>query len=370
MNIPLEKLSEIAAAVNQSAYAGGLEQVLESIASVSRDLVKTRFAALGVPDGKGGLRFFKTVGIPPDEMRRISHLPHGEGLLGVIMEERQTLRIERMQDDPRSAGFCENHPEMTTLLGVPILAGARLFGMLYLCDRLDGQPFDEQDQWLIETMASYAALAISGSQISEQQSLLTLLEERERISMELHDGIIQSLYAIGMHLELARTGKAIHASDLDQPIDELNTVIEDIRRYILNLTARDQRQKTIYRSLQDILARLNIPASLAVTLDAPDDPPPFSPGMFEGICQIINELVSNVIRHAEAAHLDVTVRGREGVFEAVITDDGKGFNIVKARQSSGLGLRNLQQRTLMYNGRISFDTRPGSGTRVTLTIPT
>lgn len=369
MNEVSDKLKDIAAAVTQSAHAGGLEQVLDSIAKVSQELVNAKYSALGVPDGRGGLRFFKTVGIPADDMRQIGHLPHGEGLLGVIMEERTTLRIDRMQDDPRSAGFCENHPGMTSLLGVPILAGPRLFGMLYLCDRVDGKPFDENDQWLIETMAGYAGLAIASSQIGEQQSLLTLLEERERISMELHDGIIQSLYAIGMHLELARTGKAIHASDLDQPIDELNAVIEDIRRYILNLNARDQRQKTIYRSLQETIARLGIPPEVTVSLEAPDDYPPFTPGMFEGICQIVNELVSNVIRHAKATHLDIVAQEREGLFQVVITDNGKGFDMEKARHADGLGLRNIQQRTLIYNGHITFDSKPGNGTRVTVAIP-
>jgi signal transduction histidine kinase len=370
MNDVLAKLKDIASAVTQSAHAGDLEQVLESIARVSQELVKAKYSALGVPDGKGGLRFFKTIGIPVDEMRQIGHLPHGEGLLGVIMQERTTLRIDRMQDDPRSAGFCENHPGMTSLLGVPIQAGSRLFGMLYLCDRVDGKPFDEHDQWLIETMAGYAGLAIAGSEISEQQSLMTLLEERERISMELHDGVIQSLYAIGMHLELARTGKALHASDLDRPIDELNAVIEDIRRYILNLNARDQRQKTIYRSFQEILARLSIPGGITVALEAPDDYPPFTPGMFEGVCQIVNELVSNVIRHANATHLDIVAQDREGLFQVVITDDGKGFDMQQARHADGLGLRNIQQRTLIYNGHITFDSKPGNGTRVTVTIPT
>ena len=80
--------------------------------------------------------------------------------------------------------------------------------------------------------------------------------------------------------------------------------------------------------------------------------------------------MTNVIRHAEATHLQITVRVHEGVFEAVIADDGKGFNLDETRQSSGLRLRNLQQRTLIYNGRITFDTKPGDGTRVTLTIPT
>jgi signal transduction histidine kinase len=370
MKHDLDKLKEIAAAVTQAAHAGNLEQVLESIAQISQELVGARYAALGVPDGKSGLRYFKTAGMTPEEARGIGHLPRGAGLLGVIMNERRTLRIENIADDPRSAGFCEGHPLMTSLLGVPIQVETRLFGTLYLCDRLDGQPFNEQDEWLIETMAGYAALAIAGSQLGEQQSLLTLLEERERISMELHDGVIQSLYAIGMHLELARTGKNIRPSDLERPIADLNTVIEDVRRYILNLQAREQRQKTIYHSLQEVIARLKLPEDMTLTLDAPDDYPPFTPGVFEGICQIVNEAVSNVVRHAGASHLEVSARESEHLFEIVIADDGKGIDQKDAKRADGLGLRNMQQRALIYRGRISIDSEPGKGTRITLTIPT
>jgi two-component system, NarL family, sensor histidine kinase DevS len=370
MNDVLAQLKEIATAVTQAAHAGDLEDVLESIASVSQELTKSRYAALGVPDGKGGLRYFKTAGMTPEDARQIGHLPRGEGLLGTIMNEHETLRIERIQDDPRSVGFCDGHPVMTSLLGVPILAGSRLFGMLYLCDRLDGLPFDEQDQWLIETIAGYAGLAIAGSQLSEQQSLLALLEERERISMDLHDGVIQSLYAIGMHLELARTGKAIRPADLDRPIADLNLVIEDIRRYILNLKTRDQPHKTIYGSLQDLIARINVSSDTNVSLDAPDDYPPFSPGVFEGICQIVNEAISNVVRHAAARHLDVTAREQEGFFEITIADNGHGFELDQAMRADGLGLRNIQKRALLYGGRITIDTGIGKGTRITLTIPT
>jgi signal transduction histidine kinase len=242
--------------------------------------------------------------------------------------------------------------------------------MLYLCDRIDGQPFTEQDEWLIETMASYACLAIAGSELGEQQSRLTLLEERERISMELHDGVIQSLYAIGMHLELARTGGTVRKSDLDKPINDLNNVIEDIRRYILNLQARDQRLKTIFQSFRELVSRLNIPAEIEVTIDASDDYPPFTWGVFEGVCQIVNEAVSNVLRHADAKHVQITARETEHLFEAMIADDGNGFDLDKSHHTNGLGLKNIQQRAMLYGGRVTIETSPGSGTRIIVTIPT
>jgi GAF domain-containing protein len=172
---------------------------------------------------------------------KIGHLPRGRGLLGAIMQEREAIRLERMQDDPRSSGFPPHHPHMERFLGVPILVGDHLFGMLYLTDRIDGKPFNDQDQWLIETIAGYAALAIAGVELREQQRRVALLEERDRISMELHDGVIQSLYAIGMYLELIRTSETLKPSDLTQATRDLDSVITDIRSYIQNLKAREHQ---------------------------------------------------------------------------------------------------------------------------------
>ncbi|MBI5671330.1 MAG: GAF domain-containing sensor histidine kinase [Chloroflexi bacterium] len=365
----LSQLKDIASAVMYAAEANNLEQVLERIAQVSKDLVNARYAALGVPDSSGRLKYFKFVGITPEQVARMDHLPVGHGLLGAIIHERQVIRLERMQDDERSGGFCARHPHMTSLLGVPIQVGQQLFGIMYLCDREDGQPFSEQDEWLVETMAGYAALAIAGSQLGEQQRRLALLEERERISMELHDGIIQSLYAIGMHLDLMRLSNEVNPVGVEQVIGDLNLVIGDIRRYIMNLQTGDPRQRTIYQRLRDLIARLRVPETLRVQINAPDDQPLFTPATFEAICQMANEAVSNAVRHADAENITVSTRQKDNQFEIVIADDGKGFDLDSLSNHNGLGLRNLQQRAALHGGRVDIDTAPGAGTRVKISIP-
>lgn len=370
MNNLLNNLKEIATAVMYAAEGHNEEQVLERIAHISRDLVKTRYAALGIPDGEGGLRYFKVSGMSSDEIAQMEHLPRGRGLLGAIMTERKPIRLENMREDERSYGFCRSHPPMTSFLGVPIQMGQQLFGMLYLCDKVDGQPFNEADEWLVETMAGYAALAIAGSALSEQKNRLTILEERERIGMELHDGVIQSLYALGMHLDLLRTGDSpIEAENLTPIIAGLNEVIEDIRRYILNLKARSFHKNTIRECIQDMLNRLHIPRSVEVNLDAPDDYPPFSPVIFEAICQITNEALSNAVRHADATRIQVTVPPVVHNFQVIIEDNGLGFELQRAWSENGLGLRNIQRRAQMHGGSVDIQTERGKGTILTITIP-
>ncbi len=363
----LAQLRQIAEAVMYAAEGGTVEQVLERIAHVSRDLVKARYAALGVPDGRGGLRYFKVSGITDEEVQRIPHLPVGRGLLGVIMREREVVRLEKISDDPRSCGFPPGHPPMEAMLGVPIQVGAQLLGMLYLCDRMDGALFDENDQWLVETMAGYAALAIAGAQLTEQQKRLSMLDERERIGMELHDGVIQSLYAIGMHLDLMRFSGKTQSDDLGEIIGNLNQVIEDVRHYILNLKA--QRSGTIYECFREMLARLYVPGSLQVEINAPDEPPPFTAATFQGVCQIANEAISNAVRHADATRLVISTQHDRKRFQITIHDNGKGFDAAALRDHNGLGLHNMQQRARLYEGRVDIQSTPGQGTTLTITIP-
>jgi signal transduction histidine kinase len=210
--------------------------------------------------------------------------------------------------------------------------------------------------------------AIAGSQPNEQQSRLTLLEERERIGMELHDGVIQSLYALGMHIELLRTSGNVEADELMPVIDGLNQVIEDIRRYILNLKSSTYHQKTIHESFQEILDRLHIPGTLTVEIDAPHDAP-LTPAAFQGICLIANEAISNAVRHASASRIHISVRQTDRYFRITIADDGKGFNLAAMTQQSGLGLRNIHQRARLHGGEIRIDTAPNKGTSVTINIP-
>lgn len=373
----LDHLKSIVSSVMYAANADTLGEVLERIADASRELVGAHYAALGVPDGKGGLQYFMFSGMDSKYVNQIGHLPHGRGLLGAIMKERQPIRLTRIQDDPRSSGFPEHHPHMEKFLGVPIQVGDELFGMLYLTDPIDGEPFDEQDQWLIETTAGYAALAIAGAQLREQRQRLTLLEERERIGMELHDGIIQSLYAIGMQIELSRTAKQIKGDDFNAPIQMLNETIEDIRRYILDLHQRGAHGDTIYSCMQDVVNKLHIPETLTVEIEAPEISVTVPKPLFESICQMSSEAVSNVIRHANATRVTIIAQIINDEFHLVIADNGQGFNASTQTKninaildtSSGLGLRNMQRRVELHKGTFEIKSTLGKGTRITLHIP-
>lgn len=365
----LSRLQGIASMVMQAAEAETLGEVLERIADASRELIGARYAALGVPDGIGGLQYFMFAGMTPEQVNAIPHFPEGRGLLGAVMRERLPTRVDRIAVDPRSSGFPKGHPSMDHFLGVPILIGQHLFGMLYLTDRLDGKPFSQQDQWLIETLAGYAALAIAGAQLREQQRLVDLMQERERISMDLHDGVIQSLYAIGMHLELMRATHQINEATITSSVDHLNDVIEDIRGYIQNLKRRDPEQRTMRDCFFENLSRLHIPPTLNVDVDVPTGRSRLAPQVFDSVCQMANEAVSNVIRHAQANNVVIRAYQTDRIFQLEISDDGVGFPVDKMKEFHGLGLRNIQQRARLHGGTLYIESEPGTGTRITITVP-
>ena len=205
-----ERLNALGEALSALTEEFTLEHILRRLAEIAGKLVKAKYAALGVPDGVGGLAQFITYGMADDQLAHMDKQPRGHGLLGALSATSALIRLNDMQSDPRSTGFCSNHPLMTSFLGVPILARGRHLGNLYLCDRLDGKPFDEEDERIIRLLSAYAAIAIENARTAEQLRKLAVVEERDRISMELHDGIIQSIYAIGIKLELMRLS---HAGD-------------------------------------------------------------------------------------------------------------------------------------------------------------
>jgi len=369
INIVLDRLKEIATAVLYATEGSDLEAVLERIAEVAKEMAATKYAALGIPNGLGGLRYFKTAGMTDEQIALIEHLPKGHGLIGAIMHDRETLRLVDVRQDKRSVGFPANHPPMTSLLGVPIKLGSQLFGVLYLCDKLDDTPFSDLDQMIVETVASYAALAISGAALNEQHSRLRLLEERERIGMELHDGVIQSLYGIGMHVELLRLGGNIRVDDMQPLVDSLNGVIEDIRSYITQLRTPSERKLTLRECFLRVVERLNLSERLEVSIEVEEMRLPFTPAVMESICLIINEAVSNAARHAEATRLHLAARSEDGLLLIHISDDGKGFSVEEAHHENGLGLRNMQRRARLYGGEVLIDSRPFGGTRLTIRVP-
>src|SRR6478672_11206799 len=179
-----------------------LEATLRHIIEAARDLVDAQYGALGVlnPE-RTGLSEFITVGIDDETRRAIGPLPKGHGILGLLIADPRPLRLPDLTEHPDSYGFPPHHPPMTSFLGVPVMVRGEVFGNLYLTDKQSAEVFTDVDEELTVALAAAAGVAIENARLHARVRDLALLEDRERIAMDLHDTVIQRIFATGMSLQ-------------------------------------------------------------------------------------------------------------------------------------------------------------------------
>ncbi|HIY39649.1 MAG TPA: GAF domain-containing protein [Candidatus Nocardiopsis merdipullorum] len=166
-----------------------LDPLLVRITETATSLVNARYGALGVIGPDGEMSRFIPVGLEPEEIACIDHWPRGEGILGLLIEEPEPLRLRKVSDHPASRGFPEGHPPMHTFLGVPIRIRDRVFGNLYMTDKLDGSEFTGDDELLLRALATAAGTAIENAQLFAQtQSRETWLDASGQITTRLLSG--------------------------------------------------------------------------------------------------------------------------------------------------------------------------------------
>ncbi len=366
------------AAIHQAALTItaelSLPRVLETIVKTARQLIGVRYAALGVPGPQGTLEQFITEGMTEEEIKRIGRLPVGKGLLGVIQTEPHTIRLDDISRSPLSAGFCPHHPHMTTFLGVPIMARGEILGSLYLCDKEDGTPFTDADQTLTETLAAYAAVAIENARLYQQVRRLAVLEERERIGMDLHDGIIQSIYAVGLTLEhsslLLEEDPEAAKIRLRYAIDALNQTIRDIRNYIMDLRPQRTKVSDLNQSLHRLVREFHANTLTEITLDIDSGiEHALDESTSAALFHIAQEALANAAKHAEATQLRVSVRRDNNHISLVVRDDGVGFDQNEVERLLGHGLSNMSLRARTVGGRLLVESAPSAGTTVTAIFP-
>lgn len=358
-----------------------LRTVLNRVVHLACELVNARYGALGVLDENGErIGQFITSGITPEERQAIPRLPQGHGLLGALIKEGRPIRVPEISEDGRSVGFPPNHPHMHSFLGVPIKSKGTVIGNLYLTDKQSqSEPgvriFTEEDEKIVEMFATQAAIAIENAQLYRKTQQLAVLQERERFGMDLHDGIIQSIYAIGLMLEDTelRMSKEpdIVPDRLRKTIHGLNDVIRDIRNYILDLRPQQFQGRDLIGGLDELAQELKANTFLDVELTVEDrELPTFTPEQTVDILHIAREALTNVRKHAHASKVELAVERTDGVFSMSICDDGLGLASLPGAFARGNGLRNMRERANTLNGELIISPADPSGTRIDLRIPT
>ena len=204
LNPALKAVSDavLAVAANLS-----VDEVLQKLVDASRELAGARYAALGIPDGSGGFRRFLVAGMSDELIASMGPLPRTHGMLAAMLHQAEPYRTDDIHDDPRFRGWWpRQHPDMRSFLGVPIAgADGTIIGAFYLTEKQDAEVFDAEDQELIELLAAHASIAITNARLYEQSRELSILSERNRLALELHDVVSQKLFSVMLTAEAAAT---------------------------------------------------------------------------------------------------------------------------------------------------------------------
>lgn len=352
-----------------------VDLVLQTIVDRVRDLVQAQYAAIGIVDADGAIERFITSGISDGHRRRIGELPRGRGLLGLIIREDRSYRIPDISEHPERFGFPAQHPEMHSFLGMPIRTSDAVVGRLYLTNKLGAVEFSADDQTLVEMFALHAGIAIENARLHAQVQRLAVVDERDRISRDLHDSVIQAIYAQTLALddvpELVDEDPGEARRRVDEAIDALHAVIRDIRNFIFGLRPVLMESGSLTDGLEHLAAELRRNGGVDVVVangtgGSPTDDLPIE--VVAELLAITREALSNIARHAQAAVAGVAIEASHDGLRVAITDDGRGFDATAEADRGHHGLANMRARTEALGGQFSVDSGT-AGTRIIITLP-
>ena len=366
-------------AVDEAARAiAGLldvDEALQLIVERVRALVGAEYAALGIVGTEDRIERFITSGMTPHEREAIGPLPRGRGLLGLIIREERSYRIPNIAAHKDNSGFPANHPPMTSFLGVPVMSRGRSVGNFYLTNKTGGAEFTPKDQRLVEVFALHAAIAIENARLHQQVAGYAIVQERDRIGRDLHDGIIQSLYAVSLSLEdvpeIMLSSPADAEGRVDAAIDSLQDSIRELRNFIYGLRPETLNGADVAAGIVGLAEQFGYNTLVDVELDIDADAGrDVSPEHGVELLQVVREALSNAARHARARHVVVSFHGaadaRAGL---VVADDGIGFDASAPVPAGHDGLGNMRARADAIGATLRVESATGQGTRIIVGLP-
>ncbi len=300
----------------------------------------------------------------------------GDCFIGRTAEIGEILISNALEKDIRFLRHSIVEAGFQNLVCIPLKARANIIGVMTIISR-EKRAFEKRELNLLQAIGTWAGTAIENAKLNRQSRRLAVLEERERIGMDLHDGIIQSIYAVGLALEYARLAMdedpMLVRQKIKTSIDELNNVIRDIRAYIQDLRPRQLKEgETLKQGLERLLDefRSNASASIDANLICPPNGFPSLPDKHAmALFHTCQESLANISKHANADHTTVTLWAAEERVFLEVSDNGKGFDVNKMNTTIGHGLSNMKRRIQRVGGEVKISSRPMGGTTVLAWVP-
>jgi signal transduction histidine kinase len=349
-----------------------LTATLQRIVESAAELADARYAALGVLDPTGTyVAEFLTTGIDASTRAAIGDPPKGHGILGLLIREPRPIRLTDLGEHPDSYGFPPNHPPMRSFLGVPVKVRDDVFGNLYLTDKRSADAFTDTDQELVVALAAAAGVAIDNARLHARIRDIVLVEDRERIAMDLHDTVIQQLFAVGLSLQatMRRVSNPEVMERIQLAVDDLDATIKRIRSTIFALEAPLQTVTPNLR--QRVLALTNeLKPTMGLPIDVLFDGPIDSltdAAVADELVVVLREALSNVARHARATSVEVQVTATRDALTMCVVDDGIGPK--GAANGTGRGLGNMAARAERLGGTSALRAGDRGGSVLEWQVP-
>ena len=363
----LESLIEVSAAL---ARETDLDALLDLIARRLLELLDARVVTVALPAGEDDLLIVAVAGERADELAG-STMSRGETKAGRVLERGRSERIDAVVDDSEvHRGFTRSFAARAGIW-VPLVVNNRPIGVITAYDKqtTPDARFNEDDVRLAETFAARAAVAVELSERVERDALRRVVAaqelERQRLARELHDETGQALTSILLGL------KQLEGAESPEAVEGLRELVvatlRDVRRLAIELRPKVLDDFGLVPALERLTKEFAEQTGITVDLEASavTERPPVE--VETAIYRIVQEALTNVVKHAHAQRVSVLVTRAGGRIKAVIEDDGTGFD--PTATDGGIGLIGMRERIELLDGSLVVETGPASGTTLAVEVP-
>jgi signal transduction histidine kinase len=367
----LESLHEIGNALAEELE---LEPLLAIVAARLRELVDARIVLVAVPDTPTALRVAAADGEGADELSGMT-LELGASKVGKVLERGRSERVDSVLDDPEFDQQAARRLGVTTALYVPLVVRRNAVGVVAAHDKLGGDPrFGDEDVRLAESLAARAAVALSLSERVSRDAVRRVVEgqeiERKRLARELHDETGQALTSILLGLKSLEQGSSSE-EDRERVADLRELVVstlQDVRRLAVQLRPAALDDFGLAPALDRLAETHRAHEGVAIDLEVRLRDERLPEEVETTVYRIVQEALTNVAKHADAARISILVARKNDSVVAVIEDDGAGFDLDGVGDES-LGLAGIRERVALLGGRLRLETAPGKGTTIAAEVP-
>ncbi|MGZ8605952.1 MAG: sensor histidine kinase [Actinomycetota bacterium] len=344
------------------------DETIGLIAARAREIVRADLAWIVTPEGPGQLRVTHADGERAASIIGMT-IPSEGSTAGIVLRTGSAVMLQGPEHRDRGYRPLIEAGNVGPAIYAPLTVNGRAFGSLAAAHEPGGRFFDDEALRLLETFADQAAIALDYARVQHEVERLAILEDRERIAKELHDGVIQALFAVGMGLQ----GTALMSGDeelerrIEGAVGELDRVIRDLRNYIFGLRPGILADRQLDKALRAIVDDFQNKSGIVTIIELDETVASELSTIAGDVVQLTREALSNVGRHSGAATCRVSLLQHDGVALLEVDDDGSGFDPETVRR--GDGLTNLEQRATALGGSAAIESVPTQGTTVRIRLP-